>query len=304
MLKNRVNNICVILSIFCAANINAQQLPSSSLISWSRYIENPAFTGHENYNIIRASSRFQWLGFNGANTNILSGHGIIGKAGFGGSVFTDGMNNGNYKLSGGQLNYSYFIQTDRTSGLSLGISSYLANYTFDGMDLSPGIYDPALNTRVSQFVYDFNLGAMYKFSDLFFVGISANQILQTKLNEFNDLSQDKYYNKLARHFNFYTSYKYYLNRSLGFEGFANLRTILSAPLSLEVGARMISNDKISFGLGYRLSDAALIYWSFDFKRFQFNYVIDVNVSDISDFASGGQELSIGFKLGRARVPRR
>lgn len=296
--------VFTILISLIALGLYGQQLPSSSLVLWNRYIENPAFTGHENYNIIRASSRFQWVGFNGANTTILSGHGKINNTGFGASVFTDGMNNGNYKLSGTQLNYSYFVQTDRTSGLALGISSYLANYTFDGLDLSPNVYDPALNTRVSQFVYDFNLGAMYKFSDLFFIGLSANQVLQTKLNKFNDLSQDKYYNKLVRHYNFYTSYKYYARRDLGFEGFVNLRTILSAPLLLEVGGRMISNDKISFGLGYRTSDAVMIFWSFDFKHFQFNYVIDINVSDIRDFTSGSQELTLGFKIGRSRIPNR
>ena len=299
IMKNYILFSFLVITKICVS----QQLPISSLYYWNNYLINPASTGHENNNIIQASSRFQWSGLNGApQTHFFGGHGLIGKTGIGGAIISDGLN-GNFNQLTALLNYSYFLQMDRYSGISFGISSVMSQYSFNGLDMELTSYDPALNVVSNQLIPDVNIGVMYKYMDLLKIGISVNQLLQSKLTDFNDIAEGEDRNKLVRQYNFLGSYKAYLRKDLAIEFYSTLRTVLSSPLQAEIGSRFISNDQASFGLGYRTSDAVLLLFAFEFDKFHVNYNMDITTSKLSDYSLGTHEVMLGFKFGKSRKPR-
>jgi len=296
--------IYILISFLVFARFGfSQQLPISSLFYWNNYLVNPAATGHDNKNTVQASSRFQWSGFNGApQTHFLGGHGLIGKTGIGGAIISDGLN-GNFNQLTAMINYSYFVQMNRYSGISFGLSALATQYSFNGLDMQLTSYDPALNIVSKQIVPDINIGIMYKYMDLGKIGISVNQLLQSKLTDFNKIAEGEDRNKLVRQYNFLASFKAYIRRDLAVEFYSTARTILSSPIQLEIGSRFISNDKISFGMGYRTSDAIMMLFALEFDNFHLNYNMDISTSKLRDFTFGTHEIMLGVKFGKSRKPK-
>ena len=70
----------ILILLFFAASVHAQQKPHYTQYILNNYILNPALSGIENYGDIKISGRDQWVGLEGApKTAYISFHMPIGK---------------------------------------------------------------------------------------------------------------------------------------------------------------------------------------------------------------------------------
>ena len=214
--------------------MSAQQLPLYSQYMNNGFLLNPAMAGHDGYTSFNITSRKQWVGFeNSPLTYSVSGqtrllkksYKIInrpvksnkykpsskGRVGIGGFVFND--INGLVARTGVQMSYAYHIYI-RQSQLSFGLAAQVFQYKIDHTRLETFDIDPTINTelKIATFIPDANAG-IYWTSPKFFLGFSANQLLQSPLKLGSDVLSDF---QLLRHYYLMGGYRFIGDQS-GFD---------------------------------------------------------------------------------------
>jgi type IX secretion system PorP/SprF family membrane protein len=249
---------------------------------------------------IQVGGRNQWTGFNDSPaTYTLGGHGAIKdkNMGVGGMVFLDDLG-GAITQTGLIANYSYQLVLNTDSKLSFGVSGILNQYTYDGSDIQAASQnDPSLYSNTKALVPDFNFGLAYTLKKRLKIGISANQLLQSRLTKWNEmnLSIDAE-NRLIRHYFLSGSYLAEVTESIEVEPYTVLRTTFITPIQFELGARLVYKKDFYAGIGYRYQDALTIMIGTTFNNFLFGYSYDITTSDLRGFSSGSHEILLGYRL--------
>ncbi|NNE27812.1 MAG: PorP/SprF family type IX secretion system membrane protein [Saprospiraceae bacterium] len=125
------------LSLIFSISLDAQQLPYSSPMQELHHLWNPAFTAPGTDMIASAFYRKQWFGFNNApNTAFatIQYPFVDMNMSAGASIISD--KTGPVSKIGLQLNYAYKLKEilSRDDQLSVGITSYLFQYSFNPAD--------------------------------------------------------------------------------------------------------------------------------------------------------------------------
>jgi type IX secretion system PorP/SprF family membrane protein len=282
----------------------SQQLPIYTQYFWNDYIINPAFTGTSNYSPIQVGVRNQWTGFKGAPaTYSLGGHSSMmnKNMGFGGMLFLDDMG-GAIKQTGLMLNYSYFLKLNEKSNLNFGIAGIINQYSYDGSNISAqSANDPSLYSNSKAIVPDMNLGIAYIFEERLKIGISANQIIQSRIKKWNDMNMTiEAQNKLVRHFNFTASYLAQVTDKIEVEPYTMLRATFINPIQFDLGARVIYNKNFFTGIGYRFQDAFCLMIGTTYNNFSFGYSYDITTSNLRNYSSGTHEVVLGCRFNKKK----
>ena len=199
--------------LLATAPAQAQQLAQYSQYMNNNYILNPAVAGTEDYIDVKASTRAQWVGLDGApRTYYLSANSALGalhtqskrtlndwRRGFhavGGIVYSDVT--GPTSRTGVYGSYTYNLPLTRTVRLALGVSVGMQQFAVDGSQLQ--FYSGTIATSQSSKVPDATVGA-WLYSPDFYVGLSSAQILGNQLDlAYSPTNQLVYSNKLSRHY--------------------------------------------------------------------------------------------------------
>lgn len=204
-MKNLINTILIFFVV--SANAWAQQLPISNLYDQNRLIFNPANAGDANGPEANIHHRQQWMGLQGAPmTQIINVHSPIGEyVGVGGMIQNTKTNI--LRQTSVHLNYAYGVDVAFGHRINFGLG---AVYHQNALDLNNVVVQDqneismyAANFNGSAFNFDF--GIRYNWDNLE-VGISANQLLNNRLNSFSP--NDNRFNQFRTHFNGIASYKY------------------------------------------------------------------------------------------------
>lgn len=277
----------------------SQQLPIYSQFYWNDYVINPAYTGMNETPVIQAGVRNQWMGFNGApGTYTLGGHGFLENQnmGLGGMMFIDDTG-GSMSQTGLMLNYSYKLRMDNKNSLTFGLSGLINQYIYDGSEIEVQTQDVTLTGSAKQVAPDLNFGMMYMYDNRVKVGISVNQLLQSKLSELDALNPNGLVgNKLIRHYHLTASYKAQVNTKMDIEPYTLVRTTFVNPIQFEIGARGVFMDQYFVGLGYRYQDAFVGLIGMNIKQFSFGYSYDYTTSMLRNYASGSHEIMLGYRF--------
>lgn len=316
--------LVLIVSVTAICNSGAQQYAQFSQYMVNPYLINPALSGAEDYVDVKMGYRAQWAGFEDApRTMYLGGHSPIGKPhgvmthkgddhnwhGVGGLVYRDVT--GPTSRTSAYANYSYNLQITPGSGYginhkdgiraSLGIFMGFQQYAVDGSKLTTEIdNDDALlsNATQTKFVPDASVGAMIYFRDIFYIELSAFQILANKLNV-NGLGNEfiTEESRLARHFFFSAGTKQEVSRDIYLIPSILVKTVGPAPISVDLNTRIDIQDKYYAGISYRHGDAvALMAGLVIDRRYEVAYSYDITLSDISRFSNGSHEMILGIRL--------
>lgn len=289
----------LVFYLLIALNSKAQQLPMYSQYMWNDYIINPAYTGALNVSPIQLTYRKQWMGFNGSpETYSLGGHTAIGKSmGLGGMLFKDDAG-GAFSQIGGMLNYAYRIKLVENSTLSFGLSAEFNQYSFDANKINASnSIDVALQTgRQTSIVPDASFGILYQYKQKYKLGISAHQLVQSKLKKLNFYELET--NRLVRHYNLLSSYIFILTDRMSFEPSVLLKTTEVTPIQVEVGARMHLNEFLWLGISYRHKDAVVALLGLQYRNIFIGYSYDATLSAISNYSSGSSEIVLAYKISK------
>lgn len=292
------NLLTITLGIFIAVNVSAQQLSMYSQYYWNDYVINPAFTGIKNTPRVQFGYRNQWSGFQGSpKTYTVGGHVGLNKQnmGLGGMIFSDDQG-GAIRQNGVMLNYSYQLKLNKNSGLSFGLAGILNQYGFNGSQIQNINPDVTLQANVTQLTPDLNFGVVYRLKDKLFIGLAANQLVQSRLSKFNTGNLSLSENQLIRHYNLSASYVTEINSTIEVEPFVLMRsTFIKAP-QFELGGKIQYNKLVFGGLSYRSNESVIGLLGVNYQNFMLAYSYDFTLSAIRNYSSGSHELLLAYRF--------
>ncbi|MFM1794265.1 MAG: hypothetical protein RL642_650, partial [Bacteroidota bacterium] len=253
------------LLIFLQAVVHAQFRPHYTQYILNNYIVNPALTGIENYIDVKMSMRNQWVGIDGApKTFYATVHGALGKGDFRqnatsfdmigqntrGNEFlpnytTASPHHGigftalNYRT--GYINrvtsyatYAYHLGLNETTSLSAGFGLGITSFSIDRTKITlANSSDPSVDETTATFKKikpELNAG-LWLYSDKYFVGVSAQQIIPSKLSLI-DNAENK--STLVPHLFATTGYKARISYDVSLLPSVMVRYISNLPIGVDV----------------------------------------------------------------------
>ena len=278
--------------------LQAQQLPQYTQYMLNDLAINPAVAGKDNYADVRSNNRYQWVGMTDApRTYMLTLHSPLKNRhmGLGTHIYTDIV--GPTRRVGMSLAYAYHIKIAEKTRLSLGLSAGIQQWGIDGhkLHLHDAGDDNLLTQYQTKIVPDFGAG-LYVHNDQWYIGLSAPQLYQSpiKLYEGGD-------NKgtLVRHFILNGAYKINVNEDFKVEPSFLVKYANPTPLEIDLGARVIYQEQVWLGLGYRHHDAITALVGFMYKNYlMIGYSYDFTTSNLKKYSSGTHELMLGLRFSR------
>jgi type IX secretion system PorP/SprF family membrane protein len=149
--------------------------------------------------------------------------------------------------------------------------------------------DPALSekSKQSDFVIDLSAGLYYTVPDKFYLGFSADQLLQTKgpLTHY----------QLRRHYYLTGGYYYVIPEHPAFELQPSALFLYDgAVFQFNLSTLLEYNNKIWGGVEYRFQDAVAILAGMSFKSFRIGISYDIATSSMTHYSYGGVEVMLNY----------
>lgn len=292
--------IAAILSIAGVKQMFSQQLPQYTQYMFNEYIINPAVAGKEDFYQAKANYRYQWAGITDApRTYILSLYGPhkTKDMGFGGFVFNDVT--GPTSRTGVSGSYSYIMKLSEEIKLSLSLAAGLLQYKIDGTKINMlDIQDPSIQSSVySVMVPDATFGA-YMWAKNYFFGLSAHQLLNNKLNLYDE---DKGLNRIKNHFFAYGGYKYDINDDFQLEPSLLLKIMMPVNPQLDFTVKAQYKKAVWLGMSFRTGDAVGVMAGYNYKdQIMLGYSYDISTSSIRKYNSGSHEIMVIARFNKIK----
>jgi type IX secretion system PorP/SprF family membrane protein len=243
--------------------------------------------------------RAQWVAANGSpNTASMFGHTTINEnMETGLNIVHDAIGDGILNETNISGDLSYKIRLNYTSKLSVGIKAgaNLFNTNFNGFRLN----DEAIgvdNSFQNISEINFNIGAgLFYFTDNYYLGLSVPNFLANKqLKEnsgINTIGVDEV------HYFLTGGYVFDLNKNVKFKPAFMTKIVKDAPLSADLTANFLFNNKIEVGVSHRFNDSfsGLVNYKLS-NGLRLGYAYDHTITNLGQFNSGSHELMLLFDL--------
>lgn len=296
----RVTIILGTLAILSINLIYSQQDPQYTHYMYNMHIVNPAYAGSEGTLNIGLLHRTQWVGLDGApKTTVATINAPIKKnIGMGLSVFADEI--GPVKEQNAFVDVSYTIQTSDYGNLAFGIKGGLTflDAQLSTLDLGDEIPDPVFNNDINDTFANFGAGAFY-YTDHFYAGLSMPNILnQFHLNREGGVISSA---SEKMHYFLTSGYIFDINDNLKIKPSVLLKGVDGAPLSIDLSGNVLINNKLEFGLSWRVDDSVSALMNIEVAPlFRVGYAYDYTISNLGDFNSGTHEIILLINISNSR----
>jgi type IX secretion system PorP/SprF family membrane protein len=293
-MKNNMRNLVIVIIIGVFQQSFAQQDPLYTQYYNNFSLINPAYSGSHGLFTATANIRSQWAGeAGGPETQTLSLHGQTGKnVGLGLSIVNDKV----FVLNETHVfaDFSYSIAPNENSTLAFGLKAGGSFLNVDLLEL--GIEnDNLFSENINQFNPNIGAGAFY-YTDKFYASVSTINILKTKRYAKNSNVVSSASDKMV----FYLSSGYVFDLSDVFKLKPSVmfRAVNGSPLSTDISASILWNDKLEFGISHRIDES--ISGLFQMRltdNLKIGYTYDAITSELSNYNNGSHEFSIILNLG-------
>jgi type IX secretion system PorP/SprF family membrane protein len=279
---------------FCIQLLKAQQQTVYSSFLINPYVYNPAYAGVLEGTQFNLGHRSQWVGFDGApRTSMVSGWGNLKKQphmAIGGMVSSD--RGGLIQRTTFQGSYAYHLKINSKYKLSFGLAFGGVQYNVKIYDAKP--YDQNDDFMASDvlraFAFDANAG-LHFYSKDFFLGLSNQQMLNSKIRWVDSKGS------LSPHYYAYTGYNFRLSKDSNWVLQPSVLVRMSAPVphQFEFNVRLVYKEMIWIGATYReKSSAGILFGCHLFKALTMAYAYDFTTTELNQYSSGSQEISIAY----------
>ncbi|WP_117882215.1 PorP/SprF family type IX secretion system membrane protein [Aureibaculum luteum] len=300
--------LLIVLSLVSIAGFS-QQDPQYTQYMYNMNIVNPAYAGSRGTLSIGLLGRLQWVGIEGApKTATMAIHAPLGKnLGGGFSAILD--EHGPVKETNVYADVSYTINTSEEGRLAFGLKGGITFFDVGLLSLvlpqtAPGV-DPLFSDNVNETLPNFGAGVYY-YTDKFYVGLSAPNLLETKHLEQDNGTISKASEKM--HYFGTVGYVFSLSETLKFKPSVMAKAVTGSPLSLDANANFLFNDRLELGLGYRFGDSVTGLINFGITRdLRLGYAYDYTTTNLGNYNSGTHEVfvlwDIDFSKKNLKSPR-
>ena len=249
-------------TIFCCVVLSSygQQMEHYTQYQFNQFAFNPAVAGTKSCIDVRTGYRFQWGGIDGApQTGFINAHAPLRfgkknrnsfgpKHGIGGQIKRDVFGPfSNLKL---HVAYALHLPIGRNWRMSFGTSIGFIHTGFKVSELTTEVSDPLIGTGSQSFTTfpDGKIGFWINDKKMYF-GLSVHNLFGNRLQEIGNEA------KLQRHFYFTGGYKFALEKKWALIPSFFMMWTKATPLDFHISALMDLENKISFGIGLRRTDA-------------------------------------------------
>ncbi len=279
----------------------AQQDPQFTQYMFNLLALNPAYAGSADRVSIKALSRHQWVGFEGApTTQTLTVHSpfLVQSLGLGGTVMRD--EHGPVTQYGLIVDLSYRIFLGNNQKLAFGIKGGLNLFQGKFADLHPleandQVFQQNVSTKTDP---QFGFGVMW-YSDRFYLGLSSPKVLRT---DFFDEDSLQFVSQPGQRAHYYLTggYVFDLGTYTKFKPTAMVKAVEGAPISFDLSANFLLYDKLWLGAMYRYTDAvgALVQYNLT-DGISVGYAYDYPLSPLRNYSGGSHEFMLGVEFGKA-----
>ncbi|OEK08390.1 hypothetical protein A8C32_02765 [Flavivirga aquatica] len=295
-MKLTKHNIIAIALLSCSIGI-AQQLPQFTQYMYNTISINPAYAGSREALSVVGLHRSQWVGFKGGPiTQTLSIHTPLrnDRIGLGLSFIEDDLGPQNFSYLYGD--FSYTIPTGRFGKLAFGVKAGFTQFSFDTdfrLDQA-NQNDPLIFGTEDRWSPNIGAGVYWHTNRVYF-SVSAPRILNNDINNKNDfeaLDRVSYYVTAGGVID--------LSKSFKFKPAALLKATNGAPISIDLTANFLFNEKFWLGGSYRINEqTAAIGGIADFqvsRQLRVGYAYEKPISEIADYTTGTHEILLIYEF--------
>ncbi len=285
--------------LLCSGVLSAQQDPQFTQYMYNTMTVNPGYAGSQDHTVITLLGRTQWVGFKGApDTQTLSVDTPLGwkNLGLGVNLMNDMI--GPTQEIYADLNLSYTIHTSEVGRLAFGLKGGARMMNLDRSKLDPREeLTTQLNSLDNRFFPTFGAG-IYYYTNKYYIGLAVPNIIDTKhYNEnANSVSKERF------HFFGILGYVFNLSERTKFKPAALVKAVQGSPLSVDLSANFLFNNKFHAGIAYRWDDSisALLGYQIN-DRFHIGYAYDLTTSPYKVTNSGSHELMLKYHFLRPDI---
>jgi type IX secretion system PorP/SprF family membrane protein len=178
-------------------------------------------------------------------------------------------------------------------GLKAGVTFFDVNFNGFALESGDVFTDPDFAENINQSFLNFGAGVYYN-TDNYYVGLSVPAILNAK---HLDRNNGKYQGSEQAHTYLTGGYVFEINELFKFKPAFMAKAVKGAPISLDLTANVLFDNKVEFGVGYRLEDAFSGMVNFKATpELRIGYAYDHTISNLGPFSSGSHEIFILYDL--------
>lgn len=291
---NYISYKILLLSVLFSTITHAQQDSQHTQYMYNPVNFNPAYAGSREVLSAFGMHRTQWVGLDGAPvTNNVSVHTPIAnsKIGLGLSFINDRI--GPSDENSISVDFSYSIETSQDFKLAFGLkaTANLLNVDFTKLNQMPG--DPELEFNIDN-RFSPNIGAgIFWYSQQTYVGLSVPNLLETRHfdGENNSVAKER------MHYYFIAGHVFDLSSTIQFKPSLLVKTVIDAPLQVDVSGNFLFNEKFTLGVAYRWSAAISGMAGFQITdSLMVGYAYDAETTKLANYNSGSHEIFLRFEL--------
>ncbi|MDO9593945.1 MAG: type IX secretion system membrane protein PorP/SprF [Lutibacter sp.] len=307
------NILITFIALLTTVVMWSQQDAQYTQYMYNMSVINPAYTtGNIGVVNLGALHRTQWVGTNGApkSSNIFAHTPINENVEVGFSLINDNIGDV-VKQNDLYADFAYKLNLEKNGQLSFGLKAGVTFFdvNFNGFVLESGdvFTDPDFAENINQSFLNFGAGVYYN-TENYYIGLSVPAILNAK---HLDRNNGKYQGTEQAHTYLTGGYIFEINELFKLKPAFMAKAVKGAPISLDLTANVLFDNKVEFGVGYRLDDA--ISGMVNFKatpELRIGYAYDHTISNLGPFSSGSHEVFIlydlsilGLKKGYDKSPR-
>ncbi|MGN7811319.1 PorP/SprF family type IX secretion system membrane protein [Flavobacterium johnsoniae] len=294
-----MKKILLLINFLFYLSVSAQQDPEYTHYMYNMSVVNPAYaTGVPAMMNFGALYRTQWVGAVGApKTFTFFGHtAITDKIEAGLSFISDDIGDGAKKENNIYADFAYVLNLGGKNKLSLGLKAGFSSIqsNFNGFRFTDPQTDFAFSENINATKPNIGVGAYY-FRDNFYVGLSAPNLLKSKYIEeksgINAFGAEEIHTFLT------AGYVFQVNNMWKIKPAFMSKFVKGAPITLDVTANVLYNEKFEFGAAYRIDDSVSALFNINVTpSLRVGYAYDYTLTNFGQFNSGTHEIMLLFDL--------
>jgi type IX secretion system PorP/SprF family membrane protein len=294
-----MKKIILLINFLFYLSVSAQQDPEYTHYMYNMSVVNPAYaTGVPAMMNFGGLYRTQWVGAYGApKTFTFFGHTAINdKIEAGISFLSDDIGDGAKKENNVYADFAYVLKLGGKNKLSLGLKAGFSSMqsNFNGFRFTDPQTDVAFSENINATKPNIGVGAYY-FRDNLYVGLSAPNLLKSKYIE--EKSGVNAFGSEEIHTFLTAGYVFKLNNALKLKPAFMSKFVKGAPITLDVSANVLYNEKFEFGASYRIDDSVSALFNINVTpTLRVGYAYDYTLTNFGQFNSGTHEIMLLFDL--------